>query len=240
MSARRLPFLPSSRVVMRWLGALLLVAGLGSLGVAAASAHDSVVGTSPSKDSTVAVVPSQVTVTYSENPQGINPIVQVKDASGTNWSDGAPTIVDNVVTQKLKAGAPAGKYTVLADIVSSDAHRTQENFTFTAKAGSPAADGSGTTAATAPSGDGAVAGTAAPGSPGPETATDDASEPFPWSIVAFALVAVGLLVALALMARRRIGADSTGSAANASDDELDDDDDDDFDQEDGVTQDRIV
>jgi hypothetical protein len=33
----------------------------------------------------------------------------------------------------------------------------------------------------------------------------DASEPFPWSVVVFAAVALGLLVTLGVLARRRLG-----------------------------------
>jgi len=104
-----------------------------------------------------------------------------------------------VASQKLRNGAPAGKYTVVWRVVSSDSHPIEGTFTFTATAGT---EGS-TAAAAVP-----TIGTPQPGiTPAPEKAPD-ASEPFPWSLVVFAAVAVGLLVALGVLARRRLGAGS--------------------------------
>ena len=112
-----------------------------------------------------------------------------------DWADGKVEIVDNVATQKLREGAPAGKYTVPWRVVSSDSHPIEGTFTFTATAG---AEGS-TAAAPVP-----TVGTQQPGvTPAPENAPD-ASEPFPWSLVVFAAVAVGLLVALGILARRKL------------------------------------
>ena len=47
-------------------------------------------------------------------------------------------------------------------------------------------------------------GTAQPGSVAAPEKAADASEPFPWSLVIFVATGVGILVALALMARRRL------------------------------------
>lgn len=46
-------------------------------------------------------------------------------------------------------------------------------------------------------------GTAQPGTTVTPVPAPDASEPFPWSLVIFAAVAVGLLVAIGVLARRR-------------------------------------
>ena len=123
----------------------------------------------------------------------------VNDAAGTNWADGAVEIVDNVASQKLKPGAPAGAYTVVWRVVSSDSHPIEGSFTFTATAGA-----AGSTAAAAVP----TMGTAQPGiTPAPSQPASSA-EPFPWSIVIFVGTAIGILVVLGLMAKSRLKSDS--------------------------------
>jgi copper resistance protein C len=162
-----------------------------------ASAHDAVEASSPSDGATVAAPPAEVSITLNQPPLGLGSQVRVSGPAGTDWADGKVQIVDNVATQKLREGAPAGKYTVQWRVVSSDSHPIEGTFSFTATAG---AAGS-TAAAPVP-----TVGTPQPGlTPAPEKAPD-ASEPFPWSLVVFAAVAVGLLVALGVLARRRLGA----------------------------------
>ncbi len=162
-----------------------------------ASAHDAVEASSPSDGATVATPPAEVSITLNQPPLGLGSQVRVSGPAGTDWADGKVQIVDNVATQKLREGAPAGKYTVQWRVVSSDSHPIEGTFSFTATAG---AAGS-TAAAPVP-----TVGTPQPGlTPAPEKAPD-ASEPFPWSLVVFAAVAVGLLVALGVLARRRLGA----------------------------------
>lgn len=173
-----------------------------------AAAHDAAESNTPAQGASVAVPPEQVSVTFNNNPLGIGSSFSVKDASGAEWADGPVEIVDNVASQKLKAGGPAGQYTVAWRVVSSDSHPIEGTFTFTASAAgegaAPAA--SATAGATVPG-----MGTAEPGvTAAPETA--GSGEPFQWSIVIFAAAAVGLLAALAILARRRLaaGADDEG------------------------------
>lgn len=171
------------------LAALLFAAG-------PASAHDAAEASSPSDGATVATPPAEVSITFNQNPLGLGSQVRVSDPAGTDWADGKVEIVDNVATQKLREGAPAGKYTVQWRVVSSDSHPIEGTFTFTATAGT-----AGSTAAAPVQ----TAGTPQPGlTPAPEKAPE-ASEPFPWSLVVFAAVAVGLLVALGVLARRKLG-----------------------------------
>ena len=176
------------------LGAAILAAAL--LGaVAPASAHDAVESTSPVSGATVAAPPEQVSVTLNKNPLALGAQILVNDAAGTNWSDGAVEIVDNVASQKLKSGAPAGAYTVLWRVVSSDSHPIEGSFTFTATAGA-----TGSTAAAAVP----TMGTAQPGITPAPAQPASAAEPFPWSIVIFVGTAIGILVVLGLMAKSRL------------------------------------
>lgn len=184
--------------------AIFAAATLGLAGPAAA--HDAAESTSPAQGAAVAAPPAGVSVTFSQKPLGIGASFSVKDASGAEWADGPVEILDNVATQKLKDGGPAGKYTVAWRVVSSDSHPIEGTFSFTASGAA-----SGAPAATAPAGSTTAAAsvpaisTPQPGvTSEPEPAGD--GQPFQWSIVIFAAVAVGLLVTLAFLARRRLGA----------------------------------
>ncbi len=178
------------------------------LGIAGpASAHDAAESSSPAQGATVATPPEKVSVTFNKNPLGIGPQFSVKDAAGSEWAEGAAEIVDNTAFQKLKAGAPAGAYTVAWRVVSSDSHPIEGTFGFTATA---AAAGAAPTAAPTAGPTSAASvpnmGTAQPGTTASPAAAVDASQPFPWSLVVFAAVAAGLLVAIGLTARRRLTA----------------------------------
>jgi methionine-rich copper-binding protein CopC len=182
-----------------------LVCSVAVLGLAGpAAAHDAAESSNPAQDASVPVVPEKVSVTFSNKPLGIGSSFSVKDPSGTEWADGAVEIVDNVASQKVKAGAPAGQYTVAWRVVSSDSHPIEGTFSFAAAAaaGGAASSASATAAATVP-----AIGTARPGqTAAPESA--GSGEPFQWSIVIFAAAAVGLLATLAVLARRRFTAGS--------------------------------
>lgn len=174
---------------------------------APASAHDVAESTAPANGASVAEVPASVSITFNNRPLAIGSGVTVT-SGGENWADGPVEIIDSQAVQKLREGAPAGEYTVVWRVVSSDSHPIEGTFTFTATAGS-------TTTATGPVGASPsvsapsavvpTAGTAAPGTSNPEPAAD-ASQPFPWSIVGLAVVAVGLVIYLAVTARKKLAA----------------------------------
>jgi methionine-rich copper-binding protein CopC len=181
---------------------------------APAFAHDAAESSSPAQGATVEAPPGKVSVTFTKNPMGIGAQFSVKDSAGTEWAEGPVEIVDNVASQKLKAGAPAGTYTVAWRVVSSDSHPIEGTFGFTATSaaeGVPPSAVSTAGAGASPTASAGVPGmgTAQPGiTVAPEPAVD-AAEPFPWSLVIFAAVALGLLVTIGVMAKRRLttGAD---------------------------------
>ncbi|MDR6620845.1 copper resistance protein CopC [Sinomonas atrocyanea] len=121
--------------------ASVLVTAAALLPGAAAQAHDVIESASPADGSTVATVPASVVLTFDHTPIEVGTEILVKDPTGTNQADGPAKIVDTNVTQALKPGAPAGKYTVVWRVVSADSHPIEGTFTFTAKA-----PGSGTAA----------------------------------------------------------------------------------------------
>ncbi|MFC8410861.1 copper resistance protein CopC [Arthrobacter sp. NPDC057259] len=200
-------YTPASALIRCLTAVLLFVAaalGQTVLAAAPASAHDSVESTSPAADASLPAPPEKVSITLSNHPLAIGSQIKVNDAGGTNWADGDVQIVDNVASQPLKPGAPAGRFTVQWRVASSDGHPIEGTFGFTAAAAAPgaaASAGASTGANTVP-----TMGTAEPGTTIAPTPVKDASEPFPWSIVIFVAVAIGILVALGLMAKRRLQA----------------------------------
>ncbi|MGR0160720.1 copper resistance CopC family protein [Paenarthrobacter nitroguajacolicus] len=180
-----------------------------------ASAHDVAESTAPANGASVAEVPASVSITFNNRPLAIGSGVTVT-AGGENWADGPVQIIDNQAVQKLRDGAPAGEYAVVWRVVSSDSHPIEGTFTFTAAAGSTTT-ASGTAgaspSASAPSAAVPTAGTAAPGTGNTEPAAD-ASQPFPWSIVGLAVVAVGLVIYLAVTARKKLAASNDSDGGN--------------------------
>lgn len=180
---------------------------------APASAHDVAESTAPANGASVAEVPASVSITFNNRPLAIGSGVTVT-AGGENWADGPVEIIDNQAVQKLREGAPAGEYTVVWRVVSSDSHPIEGTFTFTATAESTTtATGpvGATPSVSAPSAAVPTAGTAAPAAPGTGSSEPaaDASQPFPWSIVGLAVVAVGLVVYLAVTARKKLAASNS-------------------------------
>jgi methionine-rich copper-binding protein CopC len=187
--------------LIRQLGSALLGATVFALlllgAVGPASAHDAAESSSPADGATVATPPDRVSITFNNKPLSVGSQILVNDVAGSNWADGPVEIVDNVAFQKLKPGAPAGQYTVVWRVVSSDAHPIEGNFSFIATAG---ASGS-TAAAPVP-----TLGTAQPGTTSAPEQSPSASEPFPWSLVIFAGTALGIVIALGVLAKRRLKA----------------------------------
>jgi methionine-rich copper-binding protein CopC len=193
------------RQLLSALFSALFVAAAVLFAATPASAHDTAESSSPAQGATVATPLEKVSITFNKDPLALGSQIQVKDAAGTNWAEGAVEIVDNVASQKLRAGAPAGEFTVVWRVVSSDSHPIEGTFKFTATAGaagstaaSPTA-GSSTTAGQVP-----TAGTPQPGTTTAPEPAPNAAEPFPWSLVLFAGTAVGILVALGVLAKRNL------------------------------------
>jgi methionine-rich copper-binding protein CopC len=211
-------------------GALFFAAAVLSA-AAPASAHDAAESSSPAQGATVATPPEKVSVTFNKDPLALGSQIQVKDAAGVNWAEGPVEIVDNVASQKLRAGAPAGKFTVVWRVVSSDSHPIEGTFSFTATAAAAGsgsaspAPGSSAPGSSAPgsstAGQVPSAGTAQPGTtPTVPEPAPDASEPFPWSLVVFAGTALGILVALGVLAKRNLKNNDgdTSTAGDSSED----------------------
>lgn len=160
--------------------------------VSPASAHDVLEAVEPADGSVVAVVPATVRLTFNHTPIGLGSQVLVKDENGTNQAEGPVIIVDNRVSQAVKADAPSGRYTVVWRVVSSDSHPIEGTFTFTAGPGSGTGQPGTPPASPAPA-------------PAPAPATKTAATTgFPWGWAAGAAVLAAGLAAAGVYVRRRV------------------------------------
>lgn len=203
-TARRLPAAPVA------LAAALLTAFLVLFAPLSASAHDSLLASSPEADSTVETLPAELTLTFSAkliDETGATEVV-VTDPSGDSVTEGAATVEGAIVTQQLSTEAPAGAYHVIWKVVSSDGHPTSGEFDFTvansteaAPTAEPSAEPTDTpTAAPAPI---ATAGPGTDATPAPESDDSSASTTLIWVLaIAAVLVIGGIVVWLVVRGRR--------------------------------------
>lgn len=212
-SARRFPSTPSA------LAATLLAALLTLAAPLSASAHDSLLSSSPAADTTVATLPAELTLTFSAglvDGQGATEVV-VTDAAGSSVTDGPATVDGATVTQPLVSEADAGVYHVIWKVVSSDGHPTSEEFfftvatsTLTAPTPAPTAEPSVTPSATpfaeqSPSVTAPSEGTPADG--------DAFLRVLPWIVGALIVAGIGGAVVAVSRARRRAAASDSDDAA---------------------------
>jgi methionine-rich copper-binding protein CopC len=176
-------------VAVRGLALSAVLALLFFTPVAPAAAHDAIESSEPAEGSVVAAVPAAVKLAFSNTPIALGASVQIKDENGVDQAEGRVVITDNVVSQPVKAGAPAGTYTVTWRVVSSDSHPIEGQFTFMS--------GPSPTAA-AP---------AAPSTAGSETQPSAGAG---WALGAGGAVLVAGLLATARSVRRRLLAGSGG------------------------------
>jgi len=205
------------------LAAALLAAFLVLFAPLSASAHDALTASSPEADSTVDVLPAEITLTFSADlitGEGATE-VQVTDAAGTPVTDGAAVTEGPTVTQPLVAEAEAGAYHVVWKVVSSDGHPTSGEYFFTVTNSTlPTAEP--TPAPTESSSSSfAPAPTATPTATPTLTADDPAdtasSPAWIWILVVLGILVIAAGITLAvILSRRRRSTSPTGSDDSAA------------------------
>lgn len=112
-----------------------LLAGLAVLWpVGQASAHDSLLATSPKKGSVVTTAPTAITLTFSDDVAKIAPTVVLRGPEGKVSTD-PPSVRANTVRTGVSDELADGRYTVAWRVVSSDGHPIEGTFRFTVEAG---------------------------------------------------------------------------------------------------------
>lgn len=188
------------------LRALLRIAGIATiatvgltLGAATAAAHSSLVESSPADGDTVAELPAEVVLTFSDKVQtGYTEVAVLYD--DVPLGAGEPMTDGDTVTQmlgSLPADATAGDVTVSFRIVSADGHPVDGTFTFTVE---PADSGT-------PTDDSAQdSGTAAPAA-GAGSDDGSTSETPTGTLVAIGVAVAAVIAVAGVAARRRLRRD---------------------------------
>jgi copper resistance protein C len=110
---------------------------LGAVGAAPASAHASLVRSSPADQSSLATAPTTVTLTFDENIRTPS-VVLVTNADGASVVQGKTTVVDNISSTPVSTG-PSGEFTVAYRVVSADGHPVSGRLAFSVGPGRPGA-----------------------------------------------------------------------------------------------------
>jgi methionine-rich copper-binding protein CopC len=100
---------------------------------APASAHNTLVSTTPGDGASVARTPAAVVLTFNEPAIALGTEIVVNGPAGA-VQQGTPRLVDNTVSQDLQPGAPAGTYRVAWRVTSADGHPVSGTYTFTSRA----------------------------------------------------------------------------------------------------------
>ncbi|HLS14481.1 MAG TPA: copper resistance CopC family protein [Beutenbergiaceae bacterium] len=209
----------STRVTRR----LLAVAGATALSLLAwttpASAHSELIGSTPGEGEAVTEAPEQVVLEFNENIQDIGAEMAIAGPDGDEVDTDAGEVDGPTFTQDLAQERPAGEYAVQWRVVSADGHPISGEFTFTADAdaGTPAQEEQDEADATdevdaAADAESEETAAAEETDPAQEEEPEDVGTPeesleqeeggFPWGI-AFAVVAIGALLALIVRARQQ-------------------------------------
>ncbi|WP_374008821.1 copper resistance CopC family protein [Leifsonia sp. LS-T14] len=181
--------------------------------VASADAHDYLVGSDPSADSTVTTALDSVTLTFNDrvldlSGNGSTNLLTVTgpDSATRHFETGCATIADTKLSAPVALGA-AGRYTVTYQIVSADGHTVSSSYAFTYQppAGTAAAAGSKGTPCGATASPGATS-TASPTGSAPAAgapATATASTPQPTAAASSGTdlgLVIGIAIAIVLLA----------------------------------------
>lgn len=169
---------------------LFAVAVLVIFSTTPVEAHADYERSDPAKDTAVTAAPQQVTVTFTQLLDPANSSLTVVDAAGTTVSQGTATVLANdgkVMQVALRSNLGPGAYTVRWETLSTeDGEDASGEFSFTV----------GSTAGTTPANPGTGTTPATTSTQLPNTGSS--------SFTVIALVVVGIAVALAGLALRRL------------------------------------
>lgn len=103
----------------------------------AASAHDTLISSSPATGESLEQAPEMLELTYSDEVLNLSPVVRLTDSAGEEIFTETPTVSDNTATIDLPP-LPADDYQVLWRLVSSDGHPIEGTVDFTVTVGAEA------------------------------------------------------------------------------------------------------
>lgn len=187
--------------------AAVAVATVAALAVAApASAHDTIVSSTPAADSQLTAAPTEVVLTFSNTllslDENSGTAMTVIDESGEDWVAGPPVVAADTVTVPLAEGMPGGAYTVTWQVVSSDGHPTSGEYGFSLTLPEASAEPSATPSAT-PNETAAAEPTDPPSDAAQPAQQSDDSMPWPLLIGLGVVLLAAIVTAIVIAVRRK-------------------------------------
>ena len=121
------------RYLFSVIATVLLGTGITLTVASPAQAHDDLLGSFPESDSTVAVSPDEITLSFSGEliSDMQSAVIEVTSAGGENIATDAPIVSGTAITQHLAPDPPDGAFTVLWRVVSGDGHPISGEYTYT-------------------------------------------------------------------------------------------------------------
>ena len=127
--------------LVRFLGAVFLLASVTVVGAPTAAAHTALTSTEPAADATLSAGPNRVSATFNEDLQTTFAAMTVVGPDGNLWSAGDPEVKGAVVSVGLRPLGPSGTYTVNYRVTSADGHVVAGSWSFTVTVPSTGAPG---------------------------------------------------------------------------------------------------
>jgi methionine-rich copper-binding protein CopC len=182
--------------------AVALLLGL-TIHASAAQAHDVLLSSTPAEGETLSAVPTEVRLTFNNDILDLNAAIVLTDAEGTVLTEDPPVVDGTEVALPLPDGVPAGVWTVTWRVVSSDGHPISGTYDFTVDV--PVVTTFDPTEPAEPAEPTTDAGTSDPEPSDSASAVDadDGAGPGAGRIVAFVVVAIAVVGAVAAGIVRR-------------------------------------
>ena len=203
----------------------LAVAAFAVLAIAApASAHDSLVTSTPGADERLDVAPESIVLTFSGEllvlgDSTLGAVVIVVDEHGRDWVSGDVVVSGNTVTTPVDPGMPDAGYQVRWQVVSEDGHPISGIVPFTIGDADPMVSTNANGSASEPS-DADTDANAATGSASDQTTTDADGIPRVLLIGAGGAVLAAAAFALYRFLRRPRTASAAPGSGDAAEDQL--------------------
>lgn len=118
------------------LAAVLMPLGVPTL-LPAASAHDTLISSSPAAGESFEQAPEMLELTYNDEVLNLTPVVRLTTSAGEEIFTATPTVSGNTASIDLPP-LPADDYQVLWRVVSSDGHPIEGTVDFTVTVGAEA------------------------------------------------------------------------------------------------------
>lgn len=167
----------SARLLAPVLALALTVLSLAGAGVAAA--HATLISSDPAPGTALAVSPTKVSATFSEDLQPAFAAMTVIGPDGNLWSAGDVRVTGPVAEVDVRPLGPSGTYTANYRVTSADGHVITGSWAFDLTVAATGTPGPSVAPAPAPA--------AAPVAP-----TDDGLPVWPFVVAAVALVGAGV------------------------------------------------